>query len=908
MTPQEIKAQFEALVKKSAQDDDVASKASFDADVKAAQDKSEAEAKDKKAAEDKAAADAQKEKEAADTKAADEQAAKEKAAAEEKASAEKEAAEKQAIADKEAADKAESDKAAAKKAEDDKVAADKAAEAEKATPAAESKPEDDEAEKKRLEDEEMERMIAEMEAAEREEEERQKAYEEKKTKAKAEAAAKAKEASDEELQRAEREAEALEEAREKKRAGEEAGKAGAEESAEDKAEREKLFASLKKPALGPGADAAASTTTEEPEAPAAKETAAPKPKPGLKVETKPEPATSTPGQTSLRTARMLDLVKEKVKYPEGINAPEASTIEGGKLAGRRYDIAFLLQFRPVFKEKPLVDWDQRVKDTMGDGDSKSARTPMTGRGTSQRGAPPPAFTGMGNFSQGPRTLPPGTTSADRFAAASGRGAPTMNNPLAALAGRPGGFPVGGPSTGRGASSMNSATSGSRGGISGRGPSRGSRQPTRGESAAANKTMPLTAGMDLKPIEVTASGWKPTSINNKALAAAVPDGHMAPDMVQRKVKAALNKMTPERFDKISEQILEISSQSKNETDGRTLRQVIQLTFDKACDEAHWAGMYAKFCLRMMDQMSHDIKDEDVVNKEGQHVTGGALFRKYLLNRCQEEFERGWTVNLPEKKEGETEEAAMLSDEYYIAAAAKRKGLGLLQFIGEVYKLRMLSIKIMHQCFVRLFDNMEGGMPDEGAIESLVKLLKTVGLKMSGDDHGPGLIEGYFQKIRFILDMPGLPSRMQFLLMDVIDLRKAGWHSKDDAKGPKTIQEIREEAAAAQEASDRERLASKGNRPPAGRGDARYGGGMPAPEYPRNQVATDDLRRLGNRRQASQAGGPARTLGPSSFSSRSNSGRPGMGPGSSLLSESRNSSKRQEKKEEDTPNKSAVNAFE
>jgi len=143
---------------------------------------------------------------------------------------------------------------------------------------------------------------------------------------------------------------------------------------------------------------------------------------------------------------------------------------------------------------------------------------------------------------------------------------------------------------------------------------------------------------------------------------------------------------------------------------------------------------------------------------------------------------------------------------------------------------------------------------------------------------------------------------------VDLRKAGWRSKDDAKGPKTIGEIRTEAAQAAEAAERERLASKGNRPPPGRGDARYGN-VPAPDFPRNQVTNDDLRRLGNRRQGSQPGGPARTLGPSSFgnlSSRSNSSRAGMGPGSSLLADSRTPSKRDEKKD-DTPSKSA-NAFE
>ena len=125
-------------------------------------------------------------------------------------------------------------------------------------------------------------------------------------------------------------------------------------------------------------------------------------------------------------------------------------------------------------------------------------------------------------------------------------------------------------------------------------------------------------------------------------------------------------------------MEIAAQSKNESDGRTLRQVIQLTFEKATDEAHWASMYAMFCRKMLENMSLDIKDENIRDKNGQVVAGGNLFRKYLLNRCQEEFERGWKINLPGRKEGQSEEAVMLSDEYYIAAAAKRRGLGLVRF--------------------------------------------------------------------------------------------------------------------------------------------------------------------------------------------------------------------------------------
>jgi translation initiation factor 4G len=808
--------------------------------------------------------------------------AKAAAEAEQKKKDDAKAAEEKAAQDakdaqaKEAADA----KAAQEAKEAEEKAAKEAKEKEEAAAAAKST-EDDEAEKKRKEDEDLEKMIAEMEAEEARREEQEKKYAEERARKKAEEDAKAGDkikAQEEALRKAEAEAEAAEIARQN-------------ETPEQKAEREakdkEMFASLKKNTMfGPGA------TGEEPSedsappaaapAPVAKPASATKPKPAaLKLETnKPvEPAQPTAGMESLKTARFIQIRNEAINYPEGIQSPNPALNQGSKSKGRQYDKDFLLQFQEVFKEKPSIDWDSKLKETVGDG-SDGGRTPSVrsaaGRAPSQRGI----GGGMGNFGQGgafgggSRTLPPGTTSQQRFEQASGRGG-TMTNPLAPFVqgGSQRGFPMA-PGMSRSSSFQpgpNSPRVGSQGGRGDRS-RRGGGGQGKGHQADA-KTMPLTAGKDLKPLEQSQTGWKPHGAEK-----VVVTGHMAPDMVQRKVKAALNKMTPEKFDKISDQILEIAAQSKDETDGRTLRQVIQLTFEKACDEAHWSSMYAKFCFKMLNTMSHDIKDENVRDKQGNPVVGGALFRKYLLNRCQEEFERGWEVNLPEAPE-EGKEATMLSDEYYIAAAAKRKGLGLIQFIGELYKLGMLTLRIMHECVLKLLDFE--GLPDESAIESLVKLLRTVGATMESAEAGPKMINMYFERVEKVMNMEGLNSRLRFMLLDTIDIRKSGWQSKDILKGPKTIAEIHQEAVAAQQAAELERSRSQrgggGGRLPMGRGDARSfsGGGMMPPPDNGGRVQMDDLRKLS--KGASNRGlNNAGSLGPSMLGSRSGSGRRGLGP--------------------------------
>jgi translation initiation factor 4G len=632
------------------------------------------------------------------------------------------------------------------------------------------------------------------------------------------------------------------------------------------------------------------------------------------LNTKPvEPPQPSAALQSLKSARFLSVMDSSI-YPAGVLSPNPAVNAAVARKGKtfKYDAQFLLQFQKVFTEQPSLEFGQQVKTLIGDSDgsrsaSSAARAPGAGSGRQNSKPGASGFPAMGSFGAPPpgKPLPPGTTSAERFAMSQGQ-MPRPINPMASF-GRGGVFP-GGSQMARTPSSSN------MGNIMPHSPRQGSRSTRGGASkrsgydgkseAQAAKTMPLTQGLELKPIVVSATGWKPTSVGNRAGAnATAPNGQLDPEMVQRKVKAALNKMTPENFDKISDQILVIAGQSVHETDGRTLRQVIQLTFEKATDESHWASMYAKFCKRMLDTMNPDIKDVTIKDKAGNLVSGGALFRKYLLNRCQEEFERGWKSSAQEKKDDEDEvanstdtkkpgEVKLLSDEYYTTMKSKRQGLGLVQFIGELYKLSMLTERIMHECVRKLLEFT--GIPDEAEIESLTKLLRTIGFNLDQTEKGRPMMDAYFTRIQSIIAIEELPSRLKYMLMDIVDLRKANWTSKDSNKGPKTLDEVRAEAEAqaAQKAAEAARSSQRGppgGRSQGGRGDARNFSNynQPAP----NQVGMDDLRRL--KGSASRTASSNVTLGPTSmFSSRSNSGRARFGPGGALAragEESGNSSR-------------------
>ena len=276
-----------------------------------------------------------------------------------------------------------------------------------------------------------------------------------------------------------------------------------------------------------------------------------------------------------------------------------------------------------------------------------------------------------------------------------------------------------------------------------------------------------------PLELSANRWVAGSTRRGA---SGTDSE-SPEVVERKVKGLLNKLTMERFDSISDQIIAWANKSEKEKDGRTLIQVIKLVFEKATDEATFSEMYARLCRKMMEQISPKVQDDGIKNSEGKPFAGGNLFRKYLLNRCQEDFERGWvakeataaaaaskaTADQAVKEANENtkggEESELYSEEYYAAAKAKRRGLGLIRFIGELFKLQMLTERIMHECIKKLLGNVEN--PEEEEIESLCKLLTTVG-SLLDTPKARAHLDVYFSRMRELTKNKNVNARMVFML--------------------------------------------------------------------------------------------------------------------------------------------------
>ncbi|KAG2366186.1 armadillo-type protein [Suillus spraguei] len=325
-----------------------------------------------------------------------------------------------------------------------------------------------------------------------------------------------------------------------------------------------------------------------------------------------------------------------------------------------------------------------------------------------------------------------------------------------------------------------------------------------------------------PLKSSANRWVPTSTTHKAQ----PDVNSS-ELVDRKVNALLNKLTMEKFETISDQIIHWVNKGVNEKDGRTLIQVIRLVFDKAIDEATWSEMYARLCRKMMEEISPEVQDEGVKDIEGKPIRGGHLFRKYLLTRCQENFERGWftkdattecvTAKPPDNQATDADhekrctlDAGFDFNQYHAGQKVKRQGLNLITFIGELFKVRMLTERIMHECVKKLLRNIES--PEEEEIEGLCQLLKTVG-QLLDTPKAHAHMDVYFTRMKELSKSYNVSTRMQFMLQDVIELRDRAWMGRGAA--PLTIAAVHvlaaKERAVAEECLNRQTSLSRGGSP-------------------------------------------------------------------------------------------------
>jgi translation initiation factor 4G len=548
---------------------------------------------------------------------------------------------------------------------------------------------------------------------------------------------------------------AAKEAASKKQAEEEAAKAKAAKDLSDKAEADAATESAqdkandqRKALLTPAPSAPGSPSSPSVAGLPPKPLAASASRRSVPAALDLKPSTPNPAEpTAMATAKPItDLAS--ITYNAPFQSPSSDLNKGAEPGQFRYDRDFLMQFMEVCQERP--DRLPPLEEIGLEADTSSGFGKRPGGGGRQSGGPSRGLGISGSGHGGPRQ---------------GMGSFGTGN-----------FGSGAISTGGRLGSSEDRYKQSKVDMNRAGGHGGSMGPPRGggrtPSGPGRKRAPLPQYTpfepEVEPLKVTENAWVQARPDKKN------EDTRSPTYVARKVKSLLNKLTEEKFDSIAKQILEFANYSVDETNGQSLKLVIKLIFDKATDEAHWSAMYAKLCRKMLDEVDPRVTE----NLEGKDVAGGALFRKYLVGRCQQDFETGWkeredaVAKAAQKKEddkqtladhaataGENSEPAVLSDEYYALQKAKRRGLGLVQLIGELFKREMVSKNVMKQCFLKLLGNVDD--TDEEDIESACKLLTTIGAVY--DRESTENVSGIMVRLAHIKDKETTSSRVKFMIL-------------------------------------------------------------------------------------------------------------------------------------------------
>ncbi|CAE6375738.1 unnamed protein product, partial [Rhizoctonia solani] len=314
--------------------------------------------------------------------------------------------------------------------------------------------------------------------------------------------------------------------------------------------------------------------------------------------------------SALASARIIEDLSA-VQYPETIKTPNPDLNIAATPGKFRYDRDFLLQFMNVCKEKPdslpPLDAIGLEPGEQGAGYPGGARAGGRRVGSMGMGSAPPlqrqGSVGLGlgpglakgGFAMGNFQSPSSSqarfdaSNASRSSMAFGSGTAGRLTPM--------------------------ARSASQGGVGGAGPREAKR--TRSQRGQHRGDNPRTSGFQtpanqaanfepVVPLEQTENRWVAGSTLR------TPQQIEERQVVDRKVKALLNKLTMEKFDSISDQIIEWANKSEQEKDGTTLMQVIKLVFEKAKDEAAFSEMYARLCRKMMERVSPNVQDETIRN--------------------------------------------------------------------------------------------------------------------------------------------------------------------------------------------------------------------------------------------------------------------------------------------------------
>ncbi|KXZ53095.1 hypothetical protein GPECTOR_8g86 [Gonium pectorale] len=250
---------------------------------------------------------------------------------------------------------------------------------------------------------------------------------------------------------------------------------------------------------------------------------------------------------------------------------------------------------------------------------------------------------------------------------------------------------------------------------------------------------------------------------------------------RSVKGILNKLTPEKFERLLNQLLEVI------TTADILQKTIALVFENAVEQPTYVAMYGDLCVSLSKELPH-FPPPPGSDKP-------LTFRQILLNTCQDEFEGAADAR---------EELASISEPAEREEAEKRvkkRVMGNMRLMSELYKQDMVKDWIMVTCIDELLTTRAtktAKVPPEDNIEAVMEIVKLSGAKLSKSEKPETLkkLDKVLKELERLREdrTNGISTRVRLAIKDIADLKRANWVPRREAYTAKKLDEVRAQAEA------------------------------------------------------------------------------------------------------------------
>jgi translation initiation factor 4G len=121
--------------------------------------------------------------------------------------------------------------------------------------------------------------------------------------------------------------------------------------------------------------------------------------------------------------------------------------------------------------------------------------------------------------------------------------------------------------------------------------------------------------------------------------------------------------------------------------------------------------------------------------------------------------------------------------------QQRQLGIVVFMGELYKHMLLPESVLHLFLSQALDDLIA--PDSHEVETACKLLFTAGQTLDGP-RSRSQMDDFVSRLDRISKVQSLPSRLRFMILDLLELRRLGWVPRRAATvDPKKLAAVKED---------------------------------------------------------------------------------------------------------------------